>query len=282
MNIPHISQWQDYGLGGDDTGTQEPEDWRLYGIPEYGAHAEMLGIISGDEIPPIAVEVDQGLYGGRVLARTPMIDLTPKDYNYVKVLKKPYDGMMGLGDDGMVYEYDGTLGFFTKLYKAAKGAVKSVGRKIKKGVSRVLKKIPGGKYLIKLGQRVFEIASKLVKPLTKYVGKYAAKLAPVAALIPGYGPAIAAGLYTAGKIANLMNKYGVVVKGAKGAVRALKFKGKNKAKKAKKFRKALKRAAEKEKRKRGRRRRRAVAPLARPLIARRRLRAARAQRFLRR
>lgn len=282
--FPHLSQWQDYGLGGDDTGTQEPEDWRMYGIPEYGAYSEMLGVISGDEIPPIAIEVDQGLYGNQVLARTPMLDLTPKDYNYIKLLRKPYAGMLGLGDDGMVYEYDDTLGFFTKIYKAAKSAVKSVGRRIKKGASSLLKRIPGGKYLIKLGKKIHKIASKLVKPLTKFVGKYAAKLAPVAALIPGYGPAIAAGLYTAGKIANLMNKYGVVVKGAKGAVRALKFKGKNKAKKAKKFKKALKRAAEKEQRKRRRRRRRREEVGPARMLAQRapaRLRAMRAPRFRR-
>ena len=62
---------------------------------------------------------------------------------------------------------------------------------------------------------------KIVKPLVKFVGKYASKLAPIAALIPGYGPAIAAGLKIAGKVANAMNKYGVKIAGKVGQVRTL-------------------------------------------------------------
>jgi hypothetical protein len=43
----------------------------------------------------------------------------------------------------------------------------------------------------------------------KFVGKYASKLAPIAALIPGYGTAIAGALYTAGKIAKVMQQFDV-------------------------------------------------------------------------
>jgi len=248
QNIPHISQWTDYGLGGDgqeyDSG--EPEDFRLYGLPSYGAYADMLGIISADELPAMAVEVDQGLYGNKVLARTPMIELAPDDYRYVHTMRTPYDGMMGVGDDGQIYEWDGTLGFFKKLFRRIKKGVKKVASKIKKGVKKVLKKIPGGKYIIKLGKKIHKIAMKIVKPLTKFVGKYAAKLAPIAAIIPGYGPAIAGALYAAGKVANLMNEYGAKIKGAAGQVRKLSFKS---GKSAKKFQKALKKAATSERRK---------------------------------
>lgn len=250
QTIPHINQWTDYGFGGvgaenEPYDNMDPEDFRLYGLPEYGAYAEMLGIISGDELPiPMAAEVDQALYGQGVYARTPMIELAPDDYRYVSVMKQPYSGMMGLGDDGTVYEWDGTLGFFRKLFRKAKKAVKRVARKVRSGVRKVLKKIPGGKYVLKLGKKIFKIASKIVKPLTKFVGRYAAKLAPVAALIPGYGPAIAGALYAAGKVANLMNKYGVKIKGAAGKVRKLAFKS---GKSAKAFRRAIKSAARKEK-----------------------------------
>jgi hypothetical protein len=243
-------QWQDYGLGGlgnDGVGYgQEPEDWRIIGIPNYGAYSEMLGVISGDEMPQMLAEVDQGLYGNRVLARTPMIELAPRDYKYVSVMKQPYEGMMGLGDDGMVYEWDGSLGFFRKLFRRAKKAVKKVARRVRKGIRKVVSKIPGGKYLLKLGRKIHKIAMKIVKPLAKFVGKYAAKLAPIAALIPGYGPAIAGALYSAGKIANIMNKYGAKVSGVKGKVRKLDFPS---GKAAKGFKKALKRAAKKAKRK---------------------------------
>lgn len=247
QSIPHTNQWEDYGLGGaDDYTIREPEDWRLYGLPNYGAYSEYLGVLSADDLEmPIVAEVDQGLYGNRVLARTPLIELAPRDYKWVSVMKKPYHGMLGLGDDGMVYEYDGTLGFFKKLFRRAKKAVKRVARRVRKGIRKVVSKIPGGKYLLKLGRKVFKIAHKLVKPLTKFVGKYAAKLAPVAALIPGYGPAIAGALYSAGKIANLMNKYGAKIKGAAGTVRKLSFKS---GKSAKGFQKALRRAAAKAKR----------------------------------
>lgn len=246
MQIPDLTDWTDYGLGGVDyEPTAAPEDWRRYGLPNYGAYAETMGIISGEYLG-LAAEVDLDIYGRTVAARTPMIELDPTDYRYIQVMKRPYPGMLGLGDDGTLYEYDGTLGFFRKLFRKAKKAVKRVAKRIKKGVKKVLKKIPGGKYLLKLGEKVFKIAKKIVKPLTKFVGRYAAKLAPVAALIPGYGPAIAAGLYTAGKIANLMNKYGVKLKGAKGTIRSLKFPS---GSKAKKFKAALKKAAKKQKKK---------------------------------
>lgn len=250
MNIPHNTQWEDYGLGGVDyvEDNQEPEDWRLYGIPNYGAYADQMGIMSADEIEmPLVAEVDQGLYGNQVLARAPLLELAPRDFKWMKTMKRPYANMMALGDDGMMYEYDDQLGFFKKLFRRAKKKIKKISRRVRKGIRKVIKKIPGGKYVLKLGKKIWKIAHKLVKPLTKFVGKYAAKLAPIAALIPGYGPAIAAALYTAGKVANLMNKYGVKIKGAAGKVRKLAFpSGKN----AKRFQKAMKKQAKKAQRKR--------------------------------
>lgn len=250
MFYPHISQWKDYGLDGfgDADGyspNEEPEDWRMYGLPTWGAYADTMGIMSGDWMPALTAQVDRSLYGNQVLARTPMIELDPDDYRYVSVMKQPYEGMLGLGDDGTLYEWDGTLGFFRKIFRRVKKRVKKVARRIRKGVRRVLKKIPGGKYLMKLGKKVYKIASKIVKPLAKFVGRYAAKLAPVAALIPGYGPAIAGALYTAGKVANIMLKYGAKIKGVAGKVRSLSFPS---GKSAKKFQKALKKEAEKMKR----------------------------------
>lgn len=254
---PHTSQWRDYGLGGVDDYPQnvEPEDFRTYGLSNYGAYAETMGLMSADELEtPLIAEVDQGLYGNRVLARAPMLELHPRDYKWMKVMRKPYDGMLGLGDDGMIYEYDGLGGFFKKLFRRAKKAVKGVARRVRKGIRKVVSKIPGGKYLLKLGRKVFAIAHKLVKPLTKFVGKYAKKLAPIAALIPGYGPAIAGALYSAGKIANLMNKYGAKIKGAKNTVRKLSFPSGDSAKQ---FQRALKKAASKAKRRGAGRRMRA-------------------------
>jgi Transglutaminase-like superfamily len=238
-SIPDIRYWQDIGLAGTDD-DQEPLDWRKYVLRDFGRYAGSVGILSGEGLG-LAAEVEYWQEpGGRLIARTPMLELAPQDYLYVKQNRAAYDGMLALGDDGTVYRYDGLAGWFKKLFKKAKSFVKKIG----KGVKKLIKKIPGGKYLVKIGEKIFSIANKFVKPLVKFVGKYAAKLAPVAALIPGYGPAIAAGLYTAGKVANLMTKYGVELIGQKGKARNLKFKSGDSAKQ---FQKELKQAAEKQK-----------------------------------
>ena len=96
-----------------------------------------------------------------------------------------------------------------------------VRKRIKAGLRKVISKLPGGKTILKIAGKIKKVAMKIVKPLVKFVGKYASKLAPIAALIPGYGPAIAAGLKIAGKVANAMNKYGVKIAGKAGQVRTL-------------------------------------------------------------
>lgn len=233
------------GLSGIETASSQnlPEDWRNYGIPDFGAYSEYDGVISGDDIPPLAAEVSYNLEGNRLTARSPILELNRKDFQYLKKYRKPYHGMMALGDDLETYAFDGSLGFFKKLFRRVKKRVKKVARRIGRGIKKVIKKIPGGKYLIRLGKKIWKVAHKFVKPLVKFVGKYAAKLAPVAALIPGFGPAVAAGLYTAGKVANLMQKYGIKLKGARGKVRKLAFPS---ATIAKKFRRKLKKEARKE------------------------------------
>lgn len=233
--LGEIDQWTDYA----GFGEYLPENYPLEAIPDfrtvikdYGIYSESMGIMGG--LGLIAeVTTDET---GR--AWTPALEISPEDYEYMQVNPLPYEGMLGLGDNGDVYQYDGNLGFFRRLFKRIKRGVKKVARK-------VLRKIPGGKYLMKLGKKVWKVAKKFVRPLAKFVGKYATKLAPVAALIPGYGPAIAAGLYTAGRVAKLMNKYDVMLTGKKGKPRKLKFKS---GKQAKRFQKALKKAASKLKR----------------------------------
>jgi hypothetical protein len=249
QTIPPLKQWQDMaatrgGLGG----VADPLEWRENAGPEdFGMYSDQMGIMPLDNFG-LAAEVDLELFEGDdgvqfIGSRTPILEITPRDLAYVSSHGRPYDGMGAVGDDGSIYAYDGSLGFFSKIFKAVKKGVKKVAG----GIKKVVRKIPGGKYLLKIGGKIWKIAKKIVKPLSKYVGKYAAKLAPVAALIPGWGPAIAAGLYAAGKVANLMNKYGVVLKGAKGTLRKLKFKS---GSSAKKFREALIRQAKKQAKKR--------------------------------
>lgn len=209
--------WTDYsglyGIGADDGNGSEPMDWERVGLADWGYLSPQMGMIDGDQVPQIMAEVTPDEFG---LARTPMIELSPEDYRYMSVVGTPYDGMLGLGDDGDVYTYDGFSGFFKRLRRWAKKKIRKVRRRIRRGLTKVLRKLPGGKYLIKIAKKIRKVAMKIVKPLAKFVGKYAAKLAPIAALIPGYGPAIAAGLHTAGKIANLMNKWNVKIVGKTG------------------------------------------------------------------
>ena len=228
--LPDLTKWHDYGFSGvEDAGVREPDDWRTVGLPMFGAFAEYEGILSGEGMN-LHIEATPELGpDGQVYARTPLLELAPDDYFYMKVMKRPYDGMLGLGDDGQLYEYDGLAGWFKKLFKKVKRGVKKVakgvkrvGRRIAGGIKRVISKIPGGKYLIKLGGKIFKIAKKLVKPLMKYVGPLATKLAPIAALIPGYGPAISAGLLAVGKVSQIMAKTGAAIKMVKGVAR-LKF-----------------------------------------------------------
>lgn len=196
----------------------EPDDWGTVGLANWGYLSPQMGIISAEMIPEIRVETSPDMNG---LARTPMIELSPEDYKYIQVFKRPYDGMLGLTDEGEPVAYDGLNGFFKRMFKKVKKAVKKVGQRIKKGLKSVIRKLPGGKWLLKIAGKIRKVAMKIVRPLVKFVGKYASKLAPIAALIPGYGPAIAAGLHTAGKIAKLMNKWGVKTVGKKGKVRDL-------------------------------------------------------------
>lgn len=239
-----INNWADYaGLGdyGID-GVDELLDFRQYGVKDFGIYADQMGMLGGCGL---AAEVDTDQYGR---SWTPAIELAPHDYEYIRRNQgSAYHGMLGLADTGEPYIYDENLGFFRKLFRRVKKRVKKFARGVKRFGKKLISKIPGGKYLMKLGKKVWKIAKKFVKPLVKFVGKYAAKLAPVAALIPGYGPAIAAGLYAAGKVAKMMTKYGVKIsKLTKGEPARLKFKS---GKKAKQFQKALKKAAKKEKRK---------------------------------
>lgn len=240
----NIEYWQDYGMGAvTDEATEEPVEWSTYGLSGWGwadspagkvSSVAKYGIIDGLSLNGLAAEVDENDSWNSVAGtyRTPMLQTTSlEDYQYLKQHGTPYDGMIALGDTGEPYVYDGLGGFFKKLFKKVKKGVKKIAGKIKRGVKKLLKKTKLGRWLIKVGGKIKKIAMKIVKPLIKFVGKYAAKLAPIAAIIPGYGTAIAAALMAAGKVANLMQKYGVFTSGKKGKVRTIGFKDHKKSKK---------------------------------------------------
>lgn len=242
--VPDLTMWPDLGLAGTDDPKIPLLDWRQHVVKDFGAYAERLGMMSGEGLG-LSAEVEWfRTPSGDYVSRTPMLELSPDDYKWMRERRFPYHGMLALGDEGDIYRYDTLGGFFKRLFKKAKSIVKKVVHKVGSAAKKLLKKIPGGKYLVKLGEKVWKTATKFVKPLIKFVGKYAAKLAPVAALIPGYGPAISAALYSAGKVAKLMDKYGVSLIGEKGKARRLKF---TSGDSAKQFQAALKKSAQEEK-----------------------------------
>lgn len=244
---------ENFGLAGVDN--EEPEDWSKYGLLSFGAYVDQpVPILDYDRIG-LVMEYDEGdtvgFHGDQPLVRTKMLEMDPVDVAHVYRTGRPRLGAVALSDDGDIYQWtevQGMGGFFKKLFKKAKKAVKKVARKAVKGVTgaakKLIKKLPGGKYLIKVYDKVKKVAMKIAKPLMKFIGPIAKKIAPIAALVPGYGPAIAAVLYKAGKFDKLLKKYGVLTD-RKGRP---KFKS---GAQAKKLRKALKREMEAAKAKRG-------------------------------
>lgn len=228
-----VAPLEAFGLAGLDA--EEPEDLSTV-IRGFGQYADTFGVL--EPSTEILGEVQPDATG---YALTPIMELSLGDYTYTQITGSPYVGMLALGLDGETYQYqtDGLgRGFFKRLRKKFKKLRKKIRRGVKKAFSavkkfakKIIKKIPGGKYLIKVAQKMKKIALKMVKPLAKLVGKAAPFLAKVAAFVPGYGTAIAAGLYAAGKVANVINKVGAKVDKIKnklvfpgGGAQALAFK----------------------------------------------------------
>ena len=258
MPIPQVWErpawrtYQDYSgafFGSQDDG-QPLQEWETVGLAGFGYLSNSMGDMGAGNIP-VEVGPDQTMfYSG--LARTPMIELSPEDYAYMANNRHAYEGMMGLGDDGEVYVYDGLGGFFKRLFRKVKrgfkkvkrgikrvvkkvrrgvrkvvrkgiSVVRKVGGRIARGLKKVIKRLPGGKALIKIGGKIKKIAMKVVRPVSKFVGKWAGKIAPIARFIPGYGPAISAGLRVAGRVAKTFNRYDALRRGRipRGGIRSL-------------------------------------------------------------
>lgn len=271
------TEFPDYGLenyGLASTDNQEPEDWSRVGLLGFGAQLDRpLGMIDGDSLG-LAMEYDEddfvGLSGGSPLVRTKMLEMCPREIAHIRRTGRPRLGTVAMSDDGDIYQWtevDGLGGFFKKLKKKFKkvrkkirkvtGKVISVAKRVHKGVTamakKMIKKLPGGKYLIKIYDRVKSVAMKLTKPLKKLLGsKFGKYLAPIAALIPGAGPVVAlaiAGMRRAGQIEKIAKKF-KVKRDKKGRP---KF---TSGKQAKQFKAAMTRAAKEQIRSQRRKRRR--------------------------
>jgi len=210
-----------YGLAGTDY--HEPLDWSTHAALGFGAYVDRPVPIVDNSMLGLVMEYDDSdivAYSGTgdPLVRTKMLEMDPREVAWALRTGAPRPGAVALSDDGEIYQWQITPmgGFFKKLW----GKVKSVARKVKGGIKKgirwvgskaqaLIKKLPGGKYLLKIYDRVKKIGMKLVKPLIKYLGPIAKKVAPLAALIPGYGVAISAALYKVGAMADTLKKYKV-------------------------------------------------------------------------
>lgn len=220
---------ENYGLAGLDGA--EPAEWGdETGLIGFGAYLDrplpmldnsgfgLLMEMRDDDATVTGPDRRSWLY------RTKVLQMSPADILHVAKTGRPRPGAVALSDDGKFYQWQETPlgGFFSRLW----GKVKKVAKKITGGVKKlvkggikligkaaraVIKKLPGGKYLLKIYGRIKQVAMKIVKPLIKILGPIAKKLAPIVALIPGYGTVAAAALYKFGDIAKIAQKYAVLI-----------------------------------------------------------------------
>lgn len=202
------------GLGLGEDGDGEPlADWSENIVKDFGAYHPEMGFLTGPGLPPVEVTDEdiqtQGFGGG---FRTPMLEVLPQDYQHFQLHGVMPDEALALGDDGTIYQYDGMDGFFKKLFKRVRKGIKKIRSKIRKGIRKLLKRTKFGRIILKVRDKIVGVMMRIVKPLMKVVGKWAGKLAPIAAMIPGYGTVVAAALTVAGRIAKTFNKVNAVMK----------------------------------------------------------------------
>lgn len=239
--------YPDYGLekfGFAGTDNEEPEDWSKNVLVGFGAYVNQMPVIDGSHILMETDKEDE--LGETGLVRTKMLEMAPEDMQQIQRTGFPRPGSVALADDGEIYQYtpnyDGLGGWFKRLRKRIKKRVRKVAKRVRGIGRKLIKKLPGGKYLLKISDKIHKISMKLVRPLARVVGKWAKRLAPIAAFIPGYGPVIAGALMAAGGIAKIVNKVGARIDRITGKP---KFKS---GRQAKQFKRLLEREAQKMKR----------------------------------
>lgn len=222
-----MQNYIDLGLSGCDSYEVHGAPMRSWDeavLPGFGSYINQFGYMGNVE--HIQVEVLPEDFGSDGTYITPMMELSPDDYKYMEAVNYPYVGMRAISDLGDLYEYTEAppeLGgrlkrFFKKIGRGIKKGVKKVGSGIKKGFKSLMHKTKFGKAILKIGKKIIEVSKKVIMKLAKVVGKWATRLAPLAAMIPGYGPAIAGALLAAGAIAKVIVKVGGTVKKVKAIV----------------------------------------------------------------
>lgn len=212
-----------YGLAGTDN--TEPLDWSTHEQLTFGAYVDMPLPVIDNEMLGLTMEItDDDIVAvtpqGRPLVRTKMIEMDPREVAFALRTGAPRPNAVGLADDGDIYQWTYTPvgGFFKKIWGAAKkvagkvkGAVRKGARFVGAKAKALIKRLPGGKYLLKVYDRVKKIGMKLVGPLIKKIGPIAKRIAPLAAIVPGLGVGAAVALYKLGDFAQVVKKYKVML-----------------------------------------------------------------------
>jgi BMFP domain-containing protein YqiC len=208
--------WGGLGLSDENDPSTPLLGWDEHVVSDFGAYIG-LGYVCDNNMPPVEVtdeDIQTSGFGGGF--RTPVLELDPDDLQQYQNTGELPDGSLALGDDGTIYQYDGMDGFFKKLFRRIRKGIKKVRSKIRKGIRKLLKRTKFGRLILKVRDKIVHVMMKIVRPLMKFVGKWAGKLAPIAAMIPGYGPAIAGALKITGTIAKIAAKTGAVMKNVMG------------------------------------------------------------------
>lgn len=187
-------------------------DFQQYGIAGFGCYNDVMGYTTGDALPHIMAEVDEtDTIGNTGLVRTKHFEMDPADYAHMLKTGTPKIGALALADDGEVYvwqpNYDGLGGFFKKLARRVKKRVKKIGKRVKKFAKRI-----AHTKVFRLGKRILKTAMKYVKPFLKKFGpKIMQAVAPIAAMIPGVGPAVSTALVVGGRALAIAQKAKVIL-----------------------------------------------------------------------
>lgn len=244
QGLPNFDEIEDY-----DEYYSEPL------VEGFGSLAFDWGCIPGKNLKGLSVDVESEDYDDDGTVSTPVLEVSPEDFEHMTYMGCPVMGCLGLSDDGDVYQFDGFS--FKKLLKnIAKGA-KKAAKKLKKSVDKVfeedekkstspsmtfteavnelvragyipkkfvtapqkLTKAQRTKYTRKAKKHIatvqagkvskirkkgtrkpkVKIKKKIVEPIIQEMRTHVRALAPVAAVVPGMGPALKVGLQAASR-----------------------------------------------------------------------------------
>lgn len=179
---------------------------------EFGNCVDTMGYIDSGDLEIELGPLDRCSSGEYVV---PLLTISPNDFEYLSTVGTPYPGMKALGTSGYIYEWStlppisGLSGPFRRFFRRIGRGIKRALTAVWHGVERIFQATKFGRWILRVKDRLIDFAVKVVTPLANFLRRYAPALAPMVAVIPGIGPALAVVLLEAGAIAAAYNKWGV-------------------------------------------------------------------------